>query len=103
MANRNYQQGYRYEVLEVAYWISRGYYAERAYASKGRWDVFAANSKEVVLVAVTSFSNRRSAKKARDDTKKLRAIPKSPGLRRLQVEYGPIKKGKTTPRKEVEV
>jgi hypothetical protein len=103
MPNPYYARSYRHEIKERDRWIDAGYYAYRAYASKGDVDVYAFSEKEVVVIAVTVFTNRPSARKAREDTERLLRIPKSPHLRRLRVEYGPIRASVRTPRKETEV
>lgn len=99
MANKNYQQGYRYEVKEVNHWIARGYYSFRSYGSKGDFDVIAFNEREVVCVSVKSFRSKRGS--YAEDTARLSKLTKSPGLRRMRAEYGPIQRGIKTPRKEV--
>jgi hypothetical protein len=103
MANPYYERSYRFECKEVEHWIARGYYAFRSYASKGPYDVIAFNTEEVVLIALTVFTDRRNSSKAKKDTARLQQIPKSARLRMLQVERGPVRKGVETPRVEVEV
>lgn len=103
MPNRYYERSYRFEMQEVQHWTDRGYYSYRAHASKGDVDVYAFGPTEVVVVALTCFTDRRNASKARKDAARLRKLPKSSGLRRLQVERGPVKRGSKTPRVEREV
>jgi Holliday junction resolvase len=101
VANKNYQQGYRFEKIEQKYWEDRGYYVCRAYGSKGDFDLIAFNSKEVVAISVKSFRTKRGSYKA--DSVRLSNLTKSPGLRRIRAEHGPIVRGVKTPRREIEV
>ena len=41
MPNKNYQIGYRFERRVMSYFWKRGYYVQRAYASKGVFDIIA--------------------------------------------------------------
>lgn len=41
MPNRNYQKGYRFERRIMSYFWKRNYYVQRAYASKGVFDIIA--------------------------------------------------------------
>ncbi len=98
---KNYRTGRRYEYKERDYWQDCGYYSERAYASKGVWDVLATNGEVTVFVQVKTFKSREP--EYRDDIDRLRTIPKGSGVRRLLVVYGPRKSGVKTPRKVIEV
>lgn len=103
MPNKYYERSYRYEVKEVEHWTSLGYYSYRAHASKGDVDVYAFGPTEVVVIALTCFTDRPDTRKAKKDTERLLRITRSPGIRRLRVEYGPVVSGIKTPRKETEI
>lgn len=101
--NRWYERSYRFECKEVEHWKRLGYYSYRAYASKGDVDVYAFGSEGVVVIALTVFTDRPRPSKERKDRERLLRIPASPNLRRLFVEYGPVRSGSPTTRRVVEI
>jgi len=100
MSNKNYIQGRHYEYVERDSWRKRGYHSERQYGSKGVFDVYAIkqDGTKVVFISVKSYQKRRGSYKA--DIRKLAKMPAGPAVVRMHVEYGPIKRGVKTPRRE---
>src|SRR5688572_5319557 len=96
MPNLNYNRGRYYEYRRVRELEEEGYFVLRMYASKGPFDIIAFGPNDVRIEEIKSFKDRPgdySEARAR-----LRSIPKSAGLGRFLIEYGPRRPGKPTPR-----
>jgi len=95
--NRNYQQGYRYEIIERNRDRRKGMYSVRMHASKGDFDVISTDGTTVWFKEVKSYTKKRGSYKT--SLAKLRRVPKGPNVIRQLVVYGPKPKSGARPRK----